>query len=288
MKKTIVAIIVILCLGLTTLSTDIGQAFCPGSEWSDDFNDGNIDGWTVQGYNTTDNPPTQLPGNFTADDYSLRAYDDGTNQAYRTSIVAYGSWEFDLHSVPTTNNHSYIAFVSGPAVEITGSPGWEASVPYEYGIAVVNGQFASFNNTFVLYRRNQGNLNIIPLGQYHVNEMTGWHKVNITRNLEGNFEVYFNNTLGITAVEDTYPTSEIFSFYTLAGYALDNIVVEPHPGLIITTYSCTTTSTSTTTSSTTTPSTNGGGQLPDMTLLLIAGGGIVVVVILVVLVRSKR
>ena len=274
MKKRIIAVFVILCLGITTLSAEADRIVSQNSGWSDDFNDGNIDGWTVQGWNYTEDPPTSLPGNFTADDLTLRAYGEGTNHAYHTSATAYGSWCFDLYSVPTPNNHSYIAFVSGPATEITGSPGWESTVPYEYGIAVVNGEFAGFNNTFILYRRNQGNLNIIPLGEYEVNEMTGWHHINVTRDLEGNFQVYINDTLRITAVETAYSTSEIFSFYTLAGYALDNIVVEPVP-------------TTTTTTPTTIP-TNGGGEPPDMTLFLIIGGGIAVVVILVAVLKLRK
>lgn len=272
------AILLLLCLVFPNLSSANKTAFVVSQSggWSDDFNDGNIDGWTVQGWNRTADPPTALPGNFTADDYTLRAYDDETNQAYHTSTVAYGSWVFDYHSVPTPNNHSYVAFVSGPATEFDG-PGWEATVPYEYGIVVVNGEFASFNNTFILYRRNQGNINVIPLGEHDVDVVSGWYHINITRDFEGNFEVYFNDTLEITAVETGYTTSEIFSFYTHAGPALDNIVVTPREP-----------ETTTSTTTTTTTTTQVDGEPLDITLLLIAGGVIAVVVVLVVIIRSRK
>ncbi|MHA3963949.1 MAG: hypothetical protein AM325_010450 [Candidatus Thorarchaeota archaeon SMTZ1-45] len=141
----------------------------------------------------------------------------------------------------------------------------------------MNGEFAAFNNTFILYRRNQGNINIIPLGEYDVDVVSGGYHIEITRNFEGNFEVYFNYTLEITAVETGYTTSEIFSFYTHAGPALDNIVVTPLPP-----------ETTTTPTTPTTPTTSTNGGPIDMTLLMLAGGGIAVVVILAIIIKSRK
>lgn len=277
LNKNIVTILIVFCLGLTPLSLDSSVVISQDGGWSDNFNDGNIDGWTVQGWNMTNDPPTVLPGNFTADDFTLRAYDKETNHAYHNSTVAYGTWVFDVHSVPTPNNHSYIAFVSGPAVTI-GGVDWETTVPYEYGLAVVNGMLGQLHNTFVFYRRSQGGSTLDILGTYDVGVMTGWHHIEITRDFEGNFEIYINDTLGITAADTNYATSEIFSFYTLPGLALDNIAVTPLPPE-------TTTPTVPTTTPSTTPT---GGEPINMTLLLIAGGGIAVVVIVALVVTSRR
>ncbi len=280
-EKNLFALILVLCLVLPVLSSANDTPFVVSQTgWSDDFNDGNIDGWTVLGWNMSSDPVSGLPGNFTADDNTLRAYDPETNQAYHTSDVAYGSWVFDYHSVTTPNNHSYVAFLSSPATDFD-NPDWESTVPYEYGIVVVNGEFAAFNNTFVLYRRNQGDIFIIPLGEYDVDLITGWYHFEITRDYDGNFEVYINDTLAITAVETGYTTSSIFSFYGLAGPALDNVVVTPLPP------PTTTTPTSTTPIPSTSPTTTPGDG-PDMTLLLIAGGGIVLVLVLVVIIKSKK
>ncbi|MGY5863536.1 MAG: hypothetical protein RTV41_02970 [Candidatus Thorarchaeota archaeon] len=273
-KVCFLAMFFVLCLAFPTSSFGNENVFVTSQTggWSDDFNDGDIDDWTVQGWNMTTDPPSALPGNFTADDQTLRAYDEETNKATHNSTVAYGTWSFDVHCVSVPNNHSYIAFVSGPATEF-GGPDWESTVSFEYGLVFVNGEFAGYNHTFILYRRNQGSVFVVPIGEYEVDVISGWYHFDITRNVEGSFQVFINETLQITASDTVYTTSEIFSFYTHAGVALDNIVVVPLlPD----------------TSTTTTSTTPIDGEPLDMTLLLIAGGGIAVVVIVGIIVRLKK
>ncbi|MHA2207416.1 MAG: hypothetical protein ACXABC_16295, partial [Candidatus Thorarchaeota archaeon] len=193
--------------------------------WSDDFDDGDIDGWSVQGLNTSTFPWTSCPGNITAEDHTMRVYSEAWSEAYRTSNVAYGSWAFDVYCVDTPNERSYIAFVSGSPVLV---PEDINSMPFEYGIITVVGQYESYNSAFVLYRRPSDSPYLVALGNYDVEEVSGWYHINITRDFDGNFEVNFNDTLGITVTDTTHTTSDLFTFTAEAGYALDNIVVVPY------------------------------------------------------------
>ncbi|MHA2313427.1 MAG: hypothetical protein ACXADF_18260, partial [Candidatus Thorarchaeota archaeon] len=62
-----------------------------------------------------------------------------------------------------------------------------------------------------------------------VDDASGWWHINITRYYNGTFNVYFNDTLGITASDSLHMKSDLFSFYADDGYAIDNIVVVPRP-----------------------------------------------------------
>ena len=46
--------------------------------WSDDFNDGNLDGWTVFGWNRTSGG--DHPGSFSAADFTLRSDGEETSK----------------------------------------------------------------------------------------------------------------------------------------------------------------------------------------------------------------
>jgi hypothetical protein len=222
--------------------------------WSDDFDHGNIteSGWSVQGFV----PWTPRPGNITAEDKTMRVYSEWWSEAYRTSNVAYGSWAFDIHCVDTPSERSYIAFVSGSPVLV---PDDVNTMPFEYGIITVVGQYDDYSSAFVLYRRTSDNPYLVPIGDYDVEEVSGWYHINITRDFEGNFEVYFNDTLGITVTDTTHTTCDLFTFTAEAEYALDNIVVVPYsePPPIV------------------------------MTLLLVAGGGIAVVAVIAIVIRTR-
>jgi len=250
-----------------TVGSDTGFVASQIYGWSDDFNDGILDGWTVDGWNSTELPATQEDANITAEDYTMRVYGEETSRAYHTSNVAYGNWSFDVDCAATEYNHFYIAFVSALPTDIN-------SPPAEYGIMVVTGVFGSWDNDFIFYQRNVGSFSIVPVSVYDSADVSGWHHIHITRSLDGNFTVAFNGTIQMEFVLGTFSSSDVFSFYSMPGPAIDNIIVTPAEELVPTT-------------TTTTTTTNGDGEPPDMTILLIAGGGVLVVVILLIVIKRK-
>jgi hypothetical protein len=198
--------------------------------WSDDFDHGNINesGWSAQGYGPV-YPPwvIEYPANITdADNGTMRGYGPYWNQAWRTSNVAYGSWAFDIYCVANSPaNRSYIAFVSGePVVD----PPY-FNPPFEYGIIANGGNSPHGNHSFDLYCRPEDPNTQTSIGEYDVDDASGWWHINITREHNGTFNVYFNDTLGITVSNSLHIESDLFSFYADDGYAIDNIVVVPKP-----------------------------------------------------------
>ncbi|MFX1483158.1 MAG: hypothetical protein ACFFCP_08210 [Promethearchaeota archaeon] len=263
-RVSLLTLALVLCLMIPVMSSanHVDFVISQAGGWSDDFNHGNIteSGWSVQGFNLGDPP---IPGSITAEDYTMRVHSEKFwSEAYRTSSVAYGSWAFDVYCVNTRYNRSYIAFVSGSPPLVPE----DLDFPFEYGIITVVGEYTVvgageyYRSAFLLYRRTLETMYLSVIGSYDVEEVSGWYHINITRDYDGNFEVYINDTLGITVTDTTHTTCDLFTFTAEAGYALDNIVVVPTPS----------------------------GGIPDMTLLLVVGGGIAVVVIIGVVIRLRK
>ena len=59
--------------------------------WSDDFDDGDYDGWEVK------------RGNWSADNGFLRVLKDG--DIYRPSTTSVGTWSFDVYVTPVGSYH---------------------------------------------------------------------------------------------------------------------------------------------------------------------------------------
>ena len=218
-----------LCISICTATSNATGAEATGAEaWSDNFDHGNIteSGWSVQGFRPQYPPWTKIPGNISAAyDKTMRAYGPYWNEAWRTSIVAYGSWAFDVHCVDTPTRRGYIAFISGsPPLDPEGP-----DFPIEYGIITVVGFYEDYISAFLLYRRSSDSMLLSVIGDYDVEDVIGWWHIDITRDFDGTFNVYFNDTLGITVTDTTHTTSDLFTFTAEAGYALDNIVVDPKP-----------------------------------------------------------
>ncbi|MHA2373804.1 MAG: hypothetical protein ACXAEB_12355 [Candidatus Thorarchaeota archaeon] len=191
---------------------------CSATEvWSDDFNDGNYDGWTIEGINMTADPPELIDGNFSVDDGLLRATgENGWNLASHPSTVATGTWMFDIDSVASPTNHYFIFFMSD---DIDISEG----MPDGYSISIDITPYHDFTG-FRIRKFTDGN--VVVLGQYDTDQdVIGGYHVDITRNSTGHINVWINGTHRIAVQDDSYSTSGYFRFSAADGPAIDNIVV---------------------------------------------------------------
>ncbi len=177
-------LVILLCVTLFT-------AFPCKAEtvWSDDFNDGNYDGWTV------------LNGTFIVEDGVLKTGPENFNVIQCTSYgPSTGTWSFDL----LANGWTVVYFVGNSqqvlVIVFTGQ------YYYVQRISVVNNTYSSV--TFP-------------------GEVSAWQHLNITRNQDGRICVYNNGTLVADYVDTTnVPAPDFFELYSTGGEAaIDNIVV---------------------------------------------------------------
>ncbi|MHA1576456.1 MAG: hypothetical protein ACTSU3_03770 [Candidatus Thorarchaeota archaeon] len=176
--------------------------------WDDDFDDGNMDGWTTWAvYGGT-------VANFTVEDGIVYCHDNQINLAGHESAVAYGTWSFDIFIEGT--QYSAVHFITGP---------WQnGSLDYPDGYRLhfsIETNFGMIQSGIHLVSDDDGQLAFKEMNP------SGWHHTVITRTDNGHFCVYVDDSLMIQTIDNGITSSEYFGFSfeedTECGF--DNITV---------------------------------------------------------------
>jgi hypothetical protein len=168
--------------------------------WSDDFDDGNYDGWYVGNGTFFVVDHTLKPVLFEDNPYRL----PWSHWINHLSTVTNGTWSFDV--------------LVGEGIVV-----WLMYDSVEYGLVV-----ASFIDTFGTHLRldsvSSAGANVS--GEYIFNGgISSWQHIDVTRNLDGRTCVYLNGTLCIDVVDHVVRKSWFFMLDAYRDDAIDNIVV---------------------------------------------------------------
>jgi len=270
---TITALVFLLVIG--AFSTPVSAAVA----WSDDFSDGNHDGWTIiDGLFDTPISPK----------YSLICGPAGLSMIYHPSSQVNGNWIFELYEDGNIESDIEILFIA-TGTTLEDFEGYSIHLRYwesDYDVALFRWNYSSYVDRSAKW----------TLGQYDIwtSESTlpdpGWHWYNITRNLDGNFTVSRDDIIIITTSPEVEEfefdgpnnTSDKFVVKAEEHASIDTIVVGTDLPPI-------TTETTTTTSTTTTSTTTTNGTQPDLTSLLPnIGFGVAAVIIVVFIILKKK
>jgi len=171
--------------------------------WSDDFEDGDTEGWEQ----------------FGGEDkhfVSEGAVHFGTSGGVIThpSTVTTGTWSFDVFIPPEGLATNEIYFI--------------ASQPDTNLLAAFPITIEHRPDTIIEFNHLVGDEETV-IGAVRISEggrLSGWHHMDITRDDRGNVIVYFNKAFVYKFNQDFPYESDFFGFYTCCeGPALDNIVV---------------------------------------------------------------
>lgn len=173
--------------------------------WSDNFDDGNYDDWTV------------LAGTLSASEHALRVTGFGYVVVYRNSTTVTGTWNFDLDMTDEPDD-AQVCFITN-------------SIDGKY--VRDNYLVENTEDGFRLMRWiwDGSKMNFLILDNYIVTGgLDGWYHFDITRDGSGQMYVYINDTLAMQAVDTTHDISSCFVFNVPiapsgTGPAIDNVVV---------------------------------------------------------------
>jgi len=272
-------------------------------DWSDDFSDGNYNGWTV------------MEGSFdapTSPRYCLTAGPAQMNMIYHPSTQVHGTWILEMYEDDGPENEIEAIFmVTGTSVE--DFEGYSIHLRYnpdDYGITFYRWNYSS-------YFDNSAKWTLFRYSIWTSESPTpdpSWHRYNITRTDNGTIYVLRDDELIITSTPDTlewefdevFNTSDKFIIRAHSDGTIDTVVVgtdlPPITTPIITTTTPTlTTTTDTTTTKTTSPGTatgtitTTGTSTPtetsnDLTtyVSIISFGGVAIVIIAVIVLYRKK
>ncbi len=178
--------------------------------WSDDFNDGNYNDWTI------------LEGTYNATNEYLETTNPAQSlmhQIRHDSSVIYGFWSFDLYvNASTTSlitpNHIILLM----ADELEDSINHHATNAFELDV-VTNTEWVGIR----LSKYTPEGWDV--LAATSLSAFDGWQEFNITRDCYGNFDIYLNETLQLEWTDNSIFTSNYFVWRALEYNAIDNIVV---------------------------------------------------------------
>ena len=225
MKYMSVRVVVILLLIQAWLIGSAGMTVAPAHSvssqdpsWSDDFQDGNFDDWTTisQPIGVFD---VWYPGNFSIINGALTAQYPEWNLALHENMVAYGTWSFDLFAVDAESDEIVVYF-------IVGEHSVEDYLKDAYGIQLLLGPYKWWTEDGITLLKGIDFPNDLTwLGYKSTGTLDGWQHIDVTRDSTGEFCVYLNGSLCITAVDQQVQSSNLFTFSTFPGRAIDNITV---------------------------------------------------------------
>lgn len=237
--------------------------------WSDDFNDGNYDDWTIE-----ESAWVIVDG---ALDHDSSFYNTG--EIWHDSTQVVGTWSFDIL------HEGYIAWDRYIRILVN----FMINESSGYGIRI--------SETGVYFQRIDDGTPT-PLQFTIVENLEGtWTSYHITRDVSGTFNVYLNTTSDVaepnlTVTDTTYSLSDRFvireesNFLSNQGFSIDNIIVDDE--ITVTPSEATPTETTTPTE-TETPTDPGNGEpFPLDPTVLAIGGGAVIVLLIVVVVAKRR
>lgn len=167
----------------------------PSIVWSDDFEDGNLDGWDIF-----------YQGNFVAENGALSSKGEG--DIYHLSTVLSGTWSFDLYLISDYGLTHEVQFTEG-------------GTNYQM-ISVQN-----LPNTQIWISTQidpeDARATTIDLGEI----LTGWHHFDITRESSGLIKVYLDGQYLLEHSDDRpFNVESLTIYYCCSGPVLDNMVVQ--------------------------------------------------------------
>ncbi|MFX0087555.1 MAG: hypothetical protein ACFFAU_18030 [Candidatus Hodarchaeota archaeon] len=214
--------------------------------WEENF-EGSPDDWSLSYWNTSSGVFVKQPEpGFTIQNGILTAPNDRTFDmaafAYRNSSVAYGTWAFDWVVEPGTDHCAYdvISLLGNDSAGDYDPSGetWDEYLAndYTYNLGMSSSSATGGAGTWVkpglnFVKRAGGGDTDVMLGKYQfANDITGIHRVEVTRDNSGKFRIYFDDTFLFSAIDNEFKTSEVFFLGSAKGDSgFDNITITNNP-----------------------------------------------------------
>ena len=210
-----------------TLLLSSGTHATSGDLWTADFNDENLDSWTIFGISYTTSPVSFVLGGFSATGGVLQATlsNNSFNIIQRESTNAYGNWSFDyyLSSEFQSAASTYIDFVGAPYSDAT-------LQPIGYTLEIKPNEISG-SPGFKLWKNNNGSpsdhgtytrLNVMDTSV----TVDTWLHFEIVRFLDDSMYVFLNGKQILQGTNSEYSTSSYFRILLPMGPQIDNIRVD--------------------------------------------------------------
>ncbi|MHA2168825.1 MAG: hypothetical protein ACXAB7_02830 [Candidatus Kariarchaeaceae archaeon] len=209
-------VVVSLVLITSTLSVHAETVF------SDDFDDGNLQGWDLWGWNWTTSVIYEWEGSMINDNGILTAENPQNGMwsyACQESTVAYGTWSFDW--LPSaTNGQDFVSFISEDSWDWVNRT--QIKTANSYYLWLNPGNAGVIQG--IQLQKHSGTVLNANVGTYSAPEvLEGWHSIDVTRTSNGQFKIFFDDELVIEEIDTDVTESAKFCFGLDGDSAFDNV-----------------------------------------------------------------
>ena len=195
--------------------------------WSDNFDDGDLEGWKISGASyagRTEQTLVVAKGNCTIADGTIRETSTPKMSGYtyvaHPNGVNEGTWSFDAYfNEGGTFNGIPVIFNLVDKDEVT-----KAEWMQWHGYEIRGSETGSLGMT----RMDRANGNPTLYGNYTRSfkaTVNSWHHFDITYNAKGRFMVYVDNELCLDLTDTKVTNFEYIGFWLQFGSEIDNVVV---------------------------------------------------------------
>lgn len=201
------ALVALMCLLL------LGPIACSATEvWSDDFEDGNLDGWIGDA------------STFVVDGALCGSR---STEVYRPCNLSCGAWSFDVRDIGGWQQAKlpglFVYFMSSHP---------DTPLRTSYWFRITQASTAAGLKYVYAIRKMDGTVEttLASADGLERSSLKGvLHHIKVTRTAAGHMSVYVNGTLVVEATDNGISTSECFRILLNYDYAIDNIVVDDAP-----------------------------------------------------------
>ncbi|MHA2002984.1 MAG: family 16 glycoside hydrolase [Candidatus Thorarchaeota archaeon] len=204
----------------------IGPSTCYATEvWSDNFDDGDCDGWTGRYYG---GDPL-----WTAAEKHLQLDQEEIGIITYDSTVTTGTWSADIQTCETTdltNPYDVVIYFM-----LEGIPSSDPSDDWTgYAFQISPAQVGDeFIHVFSIRKKSaeiRSATRALVLDSYD-GETVGrrWHHIDVTRTSNGQITAFLNGTQILQAVDTDYEASEYFALVSTQHQCFDNVMVDDQP-----------------------------------------------------------
>ncbi|MHA2033017.1 MAG: family 16 glycoside hydrolase [Candidatus Kariarchaeaceae archaeon] len=190
--------------------------------FSDDFDDGDLEGWDLWGWNWTTPIIYEWDGSIINDDGILTSENPQPGMwsyACQESNLVSGTWSFDWRA-STTDFSDFFGFM------FESIPDWVNN----NGTLTANGYFLQLNPggrkiiQGIQLQKHVGTSLNVNIDTFHATEeFDGWHNIVVTRNSDGLFKIFFDDELVIEKTDTDISKSTSFCIGIESNSAFDNI-----------------------------------------------------------------
>ncbi|MHA2168826.1 MAG: transcriptional regulator [Candidatus Kariarchaeaceae archaeon] len=193
-----------------------------GEVFTDDFDDGDLEGWDLWGWNWTTPIIYAWEGSMINDNGILTSENPQNGMwsyACQESTVVYGTWSFDW--LPSaTNARDFVSFISEDSWDWVNST--QIKTAYGYYLWLNPGNAGVIQG--IQLQKHSGTALDVNVGTYTALEgLEGWHSLDITRTINGQFKIFVDGELVIEETDTDITESTKFCFGLDGDSAFDNV-----------------------------------------------------------------